>query len=115
MHKNPKCNAIAQKRCTTKAWKPRNCFLSRSELGENVRENDDASLVEHPDTEDLSDRNHQSASGCDVNPHGEQGDGEEVVEQHERLANDAGEKTNRAIDAVTAEFEVLETACLQGF
>lgn len=37
-----------------------------------------------------------------------------MVEEDEGLADDACEKANRAIDAVSAEFEVLETASLEG-
>ena len=48
-------------------------------------------------------------------PDGEDGDGKEVVEEHEGLADYAGEETDGAVDALAAALEVAETAELEGF
>jgi len=48
-------------------------------------------------------------------PDGEDGDGKEVVEEDEGLADYAGEETDGAVDALAAALEVAETAELEGF
>jgi hypothetical protein len=48
-------------------------------------------------------------------PDGEQRDGEEMVEEDEGAADDAGQQADRPVDALPAALEVAETAALQGF
>jgi hypothetical protein len=57
----------------------------------------------------------QHTTLSDHDPNTEQGNGEEVVEEGERLAGDAGEEADRSVNTVTAELEVSETAELEGF
>lgn len=52
--------------------------------------------------------------GGELEPDGEEGDGEEVVEEDEGFADDAGEEADGAVDAGAAALEVAEAAELEG-
>lgn len=52
-------------------------------------------------------------SGGELEPDGEKSDGEEVVEEEQGLANDAGEEADGDVDAGAAALEVAEAAELE--
>lgn len=51
---------------------------------------------------------------AELKPDGEESDGEEVVEESEGLADDAGEEAGGGVDAGAAALEVAEAAELEG-
>jgi len=90
-------------------------IVSSPDFGEYVREDDNACLPKHTDTSDDAEWKLGHTTGGDVDPDGEQGDGEEVVEEDERLSDNTREQSNRTVNAFTASLEVTEATELESF
>ena len=87
---------------------------SHPHLRNNIRpDNPDGFRQHRAAAHDRDPRLLHSGRGDHAQPDGVEGDGEEVVEEHEGLSDDARQQANGAVDASAAELEVAEAAELE--
>ena len=88
----------------------------RPQFGKDEWKQHDAGLPEDSGALDHGLRQaSQLRGGGQQDPDGVEGDGEEVIEEDERLPDDAREQADRPVDARAAGLEVAEAAELEDF
>ena len=89
---------------------------SHPHLRNNIRPDNPDGFRQHgAAAHDRDPRLLHSGRGDHAQPDGVEGDGEEVVEEHEGLLDDARQQADGTVDASAAELEVAEAAELEGF
>jgi len=104
------------KNVTTTRTPPLPFPQSHPHLRNNIRPDDPDGFRQHrAAVYDRDPRLLHNGRGDHAQPDGVEGDGEEVVEEHKGLSDDARQQANGAVDASAAELEVAEAAELEGF